>query len=289
MPDFTKFVDFEAIATNIVAYLPKALISAALLILFWGINRVLQRVLSKTFERIHMEKQARGLLLRLIKFVVYILAFLTIADQLGINVTSLVAGLGIMGLAVSFAAQDTINNLISGITIIIDNQFNEGDWIAVGGLDATVSQIRMRTTVLSTFDNEVVVIPNKQLAQERIINYTLTPNARVRVFIGIAYKEDTHRAREILLNTLKGDNRILPDPAPGVWVTELAASSVVLRLHFWIRDPMDKYPMMWEYNEKCKHALDDAGIEIPFPHLQLFLEQTEGVKLLAHKQGEKAI
>jgi small conductance mechanosensitive channel len=148
-------------------------------------------------------------------------------------------------------------------------------------MHATVTQIRLRTTVLTTFDNETVVVPNKQISQERIINYTMTPKIRVKIPIGIAYKEDIDQARPALLGTLKGDTRILPVPTPMVIVSDLGDSSVNLQLRFWIENAMDQYAFVWEYTEKCKQALDRAGIEIPFPHLQLFVERTKGIELLA--------
>ena len=146
---------------------------------------------------------------------------------------------------------------------------------------ASVTDIRLRTTVLTTLDNETVVVPNKQLAQERVVNYTLTPRIRVRVPIGIAYKEDMQSAREALLKTVEGDDRLLGNPPPTVLVINLGDSSVNLELRFWTEDSILKFPLMWEYTEKCKRALDNAGIEIPFPHLQLFLENNDGLRLLA--------
>ena len=129
------------------------------------------------------------------------------------------------------------------------------------------------------------MVPNKQLSQERIVNYTLTPKIRVRVSIGIAYKEDMARARDIMLETIRSDDRILADPAPVVIVTGLGDSSVDMQLRFWTKDPLQKFPLTWEYTEKCKEALDRAGIEIPFPHMQLFLEKTDAVKMLAEREG----
>ena len=190
-----------------------------------------------------------------------------------------------MGLALSFAAKDTIGNIISGITIIIDGLFKEGDWILMGDMHATVTDIRMRTTVLTTFDNETVVVPNQQLAQERIVNYTMTPKSRVKVSIGIAYKEDISRARNIMLETVKRDDRILTDPKPVVIVKGLGASSVNMQLRFWTEDPLLNFALRWEYTETCKVALDQAGIEIPFPHMQLFLEKTKGLQVLAAGKG----
>ena len=276
-------VDVEALTTQVIAYIPNVVGALLVLILFWGLFKVGKRALEAALQRADVSDQATRLLSRLLKYVVGVIAFLTAADQLGINVAALIAGLGVAGLALSFAAQDTVANLISGIAIIIDRPFTEGDWIAVGGMHASVGDIRLRTTVLTTFDNETVVVPNKDLAQERVINYTLTPRARARVSIGIAYKEDMQQAREILLNTIAGDDRILKEPAPAVVVTGLGDSSVNLELRFWTEDPLLKYSLIWEYTEKCKRAFDESSVEIPFPHMQLFLEKSEGLELLSRK------
>lgn len=276
-----KLIDYQSLMNQVVAYLPNIFSAAVSLIIFWIVNRAIQKTLSATLTRMKVARQLQGLILRAARLVLYIFAILTVADQLKFNITSLLAGVGVMGLALSFAAKDTIGNIISGITIIIDGLFKEGDWISMGEMHATVTDIRMRTTVLTTFDNETVVVPNQQLAQERIVNYTMTPKSRVKVSIGIAYKEDITRARNIMLETVKRDDRILTDPKPVVIVNGLGASSVNMQLRFWTEDPLLNFILMWEYTETCKIALDQAGIEIPFPHMQLFLEKTKGLQLLA--------
>lgn len=276
-----KMIDVQALTTKLVAYLPSLVSALLLVVVFWLANKAIQKMLSAALTRMKIVRQAQGLILRTARVVLYIFAVLTVADQLKINITSLLAGVGVIGLALSFAAQDTISNIISGVVIVIDGPFKEGDWISMGEMHAIVEEVRLRTTVLTTFDNETVVVPNKQLAQERVINYTLTPRTRIRVSIGIAYKENIDKARNIMLREVKDDTRILTNPPPVVVVTDLGASSVNLQLRFWAEDPLLKFGLMWEYTEKCKVALDHAGIEIPFPHMQLFLEKTEGLKLLA--------
>ncbi|MGV7223867.1 MAG: mechanosensitive ion channel family protein [Nitrospinales bacterium] len=276
-----KLIDVETLVTRFIAYLPNVVSALVLLLIFWVANKASQKMLSSALIRMKIARQAQGLILRAARVALYIFAVLTVADQLKINITSLLAGVGVAGLALSFAAQDTVGNIISGVVIIIDGPFKEGDWILIGGMHANVTEIRLRTTLLTTFDNESVVVPNKQFSQERIVNYTMTPNSRIKVPIGIAYKEDMQQARDIMLETVKGDGRILLDPAPNVIVTELGESSVNMQLRFWTEDPLLKFNLMWEYTEKCKIALDRAGIEIPFPHMQLFLEKTEGLTLLA--------
>jgi len=273
--------DVQALTTRFLVYLPNIFIALVLLLLFWVANKAVQRILSAALTRIKIVQQAQMLILRATRVAIYIFAVLTVADQLKINITSMLAGVGFIGLALSFAAKDTVGNIISGVVIIIDVPFKEGDWISLGEMHATVTEIRLRTTVLTTFDNEMVVVPNMQISQERIVNYTITPKSRIKVPIGIAYKEDMQRARDILLETVKGDERILLDPSPNVIVSDLGASSINMQLRFWTEDPLLKFSLMWEYTERCKMALDREGIEIPFPHMQLFLEKTKGLQLLA--------
>ena len=284
--DFHKLIDTQAVTTFIIAYFPNLVSAAVLVVVFWIANKIIQKLLAASLTKMKVERQAANLLLRAARVGIYIFGVLTVADQLQLNIKSLLAGVGIMGLALSFAAKDTISNIISGVVIIIDKPFKENDWIVLGSMHAIVTEIRLRTTLLTTFDNEAVVVPNQQISQERIINYTMTSKSRVKVRVGIAYKEDIDQARKIIIETLQGDTRILSEPSPAVVVTDLGDSSVNLLLRFWVDNPLDQYSFMWEYTEKCKKALDRAGIEIPFPHMQLFVENTEGIKQLALKQPQ---
>ena len=266
-------LDVGVVAAKFIAYLPNLIAAIILACVFWILVKITKRVLSTTMKRAKVPEEAQDIVIRFAGYTVIIIAFLTIAGQLGIKVTTLVAGLGVAGLALSFAAQDTVANVISGITLLIDRPFKQGDWIAVGDQHASVTSIRLRTTVLTTFDNETIVVPNKSMAQERIQNFTLTRRIRVKVPIGIAYKENTQEARDVLLSTIQGDERILDTPAPSVIVTGLGDSSVNLEMRFWTEDPLMKYSLFWEYTERCKKALDEAGIEIPFPHRQIFVSK----------------
>ena len=270
-------LNVSAIMTKLFAYVPNLIAVIILACIFWIILKLTKRMLSTAMRRIKVPEEASDIVVRFSGYFVGIVAMLTIASQLGIKITSLIAGLGIAGLAISFAAQDTVGNVISGITLLIDRPFKKGDWISFGDLHALVTEVKLRTTVLTSFDNETIVVPNKILAQERIRNFTLTPRIRVKVPIGIAYKENIQASREVILTTIKDDQRILVTPAPTVIVAGLGDSSINLQLRFWTRDPLMQYSLKWEYTELCKRALDDAGIEIPFPHSQIFLERSSGL------------
>lgn len=270
-------LNVSAIMTKLFAYVPNLIAVIILACIFWIILKLTKRMLSTAMRRIKVPEEASDIVVRFSGYFVGIVAMLTIASQLGIKITSLIAGLGIAGLAISFAAQDTVGNVISGITLLIDRPFKKGDWISFGDLHALVTEVKLRTTVLTSFDNETIVVPNKILAQERIRNFTLTPRIRVKVPIGIAYKENIQASREVILTTIKDDQRILVTPAPTVIVAGLGDSSINLQLRFWTQDPLMQYSLKWEYTELCKRALDDAGIEIPFPHSQIFLERSSGL------------
>ena len=270
-------LDVNAMLTKLVAYVPNLIAAIFLACIFWVILKLTKRILSTAMLTAKVPEEASDIVVRFSGYVIIITAMLTIASQLGIKITSLLAGLGVVGLAISFAAQDTVANVISGITLLIDRPFKKGDWICVGDLHASVTEVKLRTTVLTSFDNETIVVPNKALAQERIRNFTLTPRIRVKVPIGIAYKENIQAAREVILVTIKDDKRILATPEPTVIVAGLGDSSINLQLRFWTQDPLMQYSLQWEYTERCKRALDDAGIEIPFPHSQIFIERSSGL------------
>jgi len=278
-------IDLSALLTRVVASLPDCVAAAVVLLAFFVGYVLARRLLRLYFRKASVPDSIADLLITLLRYGSVIVALVTAADVLGFQVTSLVAGLGIVGLAVSFAAQDTIANIISGITLVVDKPFVAGDWVEVGGINALVTRLHLRTTTLTTFDNQTIVLPNKQIAQERIINYTLVPRIRVRVPVGIAYKEDVQAARQAMLATAQGDPDVLAEPAPNVVVTGLGASSVNLELRFWIEDAARQWPKQWEYMEKCKYALDGADIQIPFPHLQMFLEESDGLAALADLLG----
>ena len=279
-----KSLDPKVVSAKVTSLLPDVLAALVLLVVFWIAAAAVRRALLAGLRRGGVSEAPAVMTAKVVRFTVLTLGALTIADQLGVNVTSMVAGLGVAGLALSFAAQDTVANFISGITLAIDRPFKVGDWVAVGDLQATVTEMRLRTTVLTTFDNETMVVPNKALAQERIINYTLTPRIRCRISLRIAYKERVSAAREVLLTALDGDERVLSDPKPAVVLIDLGDSSVNLQLRFWVEDPSLRLSMQWEYTEKVKAALDEAGIQIPFPHLRLFVEDTAGVRRLAGQE-----
>ena len=243
-------------------------------LLFWGVYRLLHGVIGRTLKRTkRMDAGVQQLILRALRLVVFSFAAITVLGQLGINVTALVAGLGIAGLALGFAAQDTIQNLIAGVTILLDRPFRVGDNIELQDTFGTVDEITLRSTRIRTLNNEVAILPNAKVITEKIINHTMQRTLRIQVPFGIAYKESPETARAVVLALTEGDKRLHPDYDAQVVVTGLGDSSVDMELRVYLKDPGLEVPVRFEYQEKVFFALRGAGIEIPFPHLQLFIDE----------------
>jgi small-conductance mechanosensitive channel len=208
----------------------------------------------------------------LFKGTLVVIALVTAASQLGINVTAALAGLGVAGIAVGFAAQETVANMIAGFLVFWDRPFKIGDYITTQDKYGRVQEITMRTTRIRTMENTFVVIPNKQVIGDLLVNHSMYGELRVNVAIGIAYKERIAEARAVLLPAIAQVPGVLATPQPDVVALELGNSSVNLQARVWIADAAQERPVSFEVLEACKVALDEAGIEIPFPHLQLFIE-----------------
>jgi small-conductance mechanosensitive channel len=204
--------------------------------------------------------------------IVYVTAAIMALDLLGINVMPFIAGAGVAGVAIGFAAKDTLSNLIAGVLLIVDRPFEIGDrievWSAPKG-SATwgdVIDIGLRATKIRTTDNIVIVIPNNKIMTRDIINYTLiSGRIRVRINVGVAYDADVQKARDILVELAKTVAWVAEVPPPKVVVRNFGDFSVDLQLRVWIDDARKRMSTVSAITDKIKTAFDDAGIEIPFP------------------------
>ena len=259
---------------TLVATLLKAMIYLVVLfVLYRLIDRFLQRILQHAGA---VDAGVQGLLLKSYRVVALTFIGAMVLSAVGVNVTALVAGLSIVGIAVGFAARDSLENFIAGVTILVDKPFKVGDYIVVEDHYGQVDEITLRSTRIRSVRNEVMVLPNTQMITTQVVNHTKQNTLRVDIDFGISYKEYPNEAREVVLATLEGDDRILSTPDPTVVVTAMADSSVNMSLRFYLRDPSREVPIRWEYTEKVREALREADIEIPFPHQQLFIDGADG-------------
>jgi small conductance mechanosensitive channel len=189
---------------------------------------------------------------------------------------------------VGLAAQDSLANLVAGLTILWDRPFHIGDNVTIAGTYGQVRQIGLRTTRLLTVDQVDAILPNKMVINEKILNHTLTPHLRVNVPVGIGYAADIGAARQALLAAVDGHPQLAQDPAPKVVVKELGDSAVQLELRAWLRDPHKEREVFYELLELAKVTLDQAGIEIPFPQRTLHLADPGGLERLTERPSPPA-
>ena len=245
---------------------------------------VIGRLLHEAMNRYNADPSIRQLVKNLFSVLLFTFAVIAVLAQFGFDVVSIVAGLGIVGIAVGFAAQSTLSNFIAGITLLIERPFRIGDWVNINGQDGKVVKIALRTTWLRTRDNIFTMIPNDSVASSDIVNFSAEGVTRLNFSVGIAYKESVEKAREVILPVLLAHKEVLQREslAPRVVLDSLSSSSVDLKIQVWITpDNLDVQPrIISELRERVKQALDVAGIEIPFPHLQLFIDGAPGLKPL---------
>ena len=269
----TFYTELTSIAATFIPRLASALF---VLFLFYLLFRFSSKLLRQLLHRSkHVDAGLEGLLTKTYAVVAWIFIGIMVLAQFGINVTALLAGLSVAGIAVGFAAQDTLQNFIAGITILTDRPFRIGHFVEVDQVYGQVEEITLRSTRVRTPNNEVMVMPNSLMINQKLVNHSLFGVLRIEIPFGIAYKEFPQEARDVVLAIVKGDERLHPDYTPDVVVTSLNDSSVDMKLRLHISDSKLAVPMKSEYTERIREALRDADIEIPFPHLQLFIDEAK--------------
>ncbi len=276
MQDVWSLLDPNRVADMLLGFVPRLAAALIVFLLFWLLVRLTQPTLRALLRRADIAETLTKLLVdNVYRFVILGLGLVMAASQLGINVGAALAGIGVAGIAVGFAAQDSIANSIAGFLIFWDKPFQVGHYITAQGRYGEVRNITMRTTRIRTMENTYLVIPNRKMIEEALVNHSMYGETRVNVPLGIAYKEKIPQAREVLLKATRSLEGVMDDPAPAVVVTELGNSSVNLEVRVWIAEAADERRVFFGTLEACKLALDDAGIQIPFPHLQLFVDTVE--------------
>jgi len=243
----------------------KAAWAFLILLFFWFLSKVVIRLINKAIDKTGKSGSgAHQLLAKTAKLFILAFGIVTALGQF-INIAPLLAGLGVVGLAVGFAAQDTLKNFIAGITILIDQPFRVGDNIVFDNKFGTVHEITLRSTRIKTVNNEIMVLPNDQMINGKLINHSMMGLLPLEIPFSIGYSESTDDARTVALQIASADKRVVQNPAPSVVVTAMADSGISLMLRVWITDMKDEIPLKAELNEALLHALLVKGIEIPYP------------------------
>lgn len=254
----------KQIVDRFFQHLPGVLTGLVIFLFFWGLARLASRLVRKLAERAHSDEALRDLLVPLTRFAVLAVGLLMALDQMGFEVSSLLAGVGIAGLAVGLAAQETMANIFAGFAILWDHPYRIGDTVTMAGNQGQVSEIGLRSTRIRTFDQREVILPNKEIIHQPIVNHSRSPAMRIDAPVQVAYSVSVDRVREVLLAAARRDLPVLASPEPQVVVTALGESGVAVELRVWVADPLSPGSSRFLLLEVAKRALDEAGIEIPF-------------------------
>ena len=210
--------------------------------------------------------------------VIFIIAMILILQVFGIDPTMLIAGMGVMGLVIAFAAQDTLGNFISGMFLLTDRPFKVGDLVLMENGDyCRVEQIGMRSTKLyKTFDHDMIILPNSKIANEKVINLTEPDNnMKVKITVGVAYGTDVQQAKDIMLDVVQNHPDVIQEEgkAPFARLINFGDSSLDLKVYTWVNHLDDQWRVGAEIREAILAKFNAAGIEIPFPQHVVHMEK----------------
>ena len=251
---------------------------SALLLLFIGlwVIRIIKRLVHKFFTTKDYEPTLEKFIADLINWTLKIILFVLVITQVGVKTTSLVAIIGAAGLAIGLALQGSLANFAGGVLILLLKPFRVGDFIKAQGQEGTVKEISIFQTKLTTFGNQLAVIPNGKLSNETIVNFTSEGIRKEAITWGISYDSNIKEAKDILLALVNEQEQVIQDEGkvPMIVLTELADSSVNLSLRYWSTNE-DFWNLRWLILEEGKKRLEAAGIVIPFPQRDIHVYNEE--------------
>ncbi len=271
----------NGIVNGLLQRLPFVIIGLGVFLLFWIIGRVLQRVVVTAGQRTRLDITLARLLGRLATAITIILGIFVAAVVIfpTFRPGDLVAGLGITSVAVGFAFKDVLQNFFAGILLLWRRPFVVGDQIRVKNYEGTVEEINVRSTKLKTYDGERAIIPNGDVYTSEVLVRTAYPHRRARFVVGIGYLDDIEKGRQVIRGVLDSTSGVMKEPEPWVYVTELAASSVNFDVYFWTDSRQaDVLKVRNDIATGIKYALDQAGIDMPYPHSVVLFHDVTGTR-----------
>ena len=234
--------------------------------------KVLTNLLRKGLEKSGTDTTLVKFLGDLSYFTLLVLVIIAALGTLGVNTTSFAAIIAAAGLAVGFALQQNVSNFGAGVVILFLRPFKVGDFVEAGGATGVVETIGIFNTTFKTGDNRIIIVPNSNIIGSNIVNYSKEPIRRIDLVIGVGYEDDLKLVKSTLEEILNSNEKILKDPAPAVALAELADSSVNFNVRPWVKSA-DYWGVRSELLEKIKLTFDEKGINIPYPQMDIHLNQ----------------
>ncbi|WP_089123087.1 mechanosensitive ion channel family protein [Vibrio algivorus] len=272
---------------------PSIIFNVFMFVLIMAIAKIIaqfiHRILNKAVKAPHLKLSnlMQQFIISMSVKLIFCVGLLIALAQIGLDLTPVIAGLGVAGIIIGFALQDTLSNFASGMMLLIYRPFDEGDWINAAGVEGTVSNVSLVNTTIRTFDNEVLLVPNSKIWMEVIINRTYEKVRRVDMVFGISYSDSIPQAEKIFEEILAADERVLKTPAPMIKLDKLNDSSVDFIVRPWVRTD-DYMDVMRDCTREVKMRFDAEGINIPFPQrdVHLHINNPEALATVKHTTSE---
>lgn len=259
---------FQNMWNSIIHGIPTIILAIVVLILGLIICKLVLKVLSKGLDRTRLDLTVNNFVKQCCKIVLYVLLVTIVLSVLGIPATSIITVIGTAGVAIGLALQNSLSNVAGGIMLLINKPFKIGDYIMVSGVSGTVKQITILYTRLDSDSNQAIFIPNGQVSGAVVTNNNTNGTRRVDLKFSISYEDDYQKAREIILQVLSRNEKILTDPAPTVRMIEHAASSINIAVRPWCK-AADYWEVYFSVMEEIRAAFIAGGISIPFDQLDV--------------------
>ncbi len=268
----------ERYAQKLIDFLPSLIASILILLVGIWIIKMINQLVRKFFDKKDYDPTLENFIASLINWGLKILLFVLVVTKLGVESASLVAIIGAAGLAIGLALQGSLSNFAGGVLILLLKPFKVGDWISAQGVDGSVQEISIFNTKISTFGNQLAIVPNGKLSNDKIVNYSVLGVRRENLSFRIGYGENLKEAKKILLNLVMEQETVLKteDKMPMVAVAALSESSVDLTLRYWAKNE-DFWNLHWLVLEEAKIRLEASGITIPYPQQDLHIYNSDQV------------
>jgi len=254
--------------------LMQLIVAIVIIIVGWIVIRIAKGLLSRTLRRTKLPDLATELLVRILGVFLWVVIILFAVGALGIDTTAVVLGLSaVIALVLGWGMQDTFNNFAAGIWIAVIRPFDKGDYVEVAGQAGTISAVGIMSTEMITPDNKFVIISNRNVWGNTMVNYTRMPTRRVDVGVGTSYSGDLDKAMEMAMDLMQAHPKVLGDPAPAVVITELADSSVNIVMRAWAKTE-DYWGVKGDLTKSIFDEYNKAGIEIPYPQMDVHVDSS---------------
>ncbi len=256
----------------IYAYARQVILSIVFLVVGLSVIKKIAAIIAAKMDKSEMDQSLKSFLIPMTRIILQVLLVISIVSMLGAEMTSFIAVLGAMGFAIGLALQGSLSNFAGGVLILTLRPFKVGDYIEAAGFGGTVKEIQVFYTTLNTPDNRKIIIPNANLSNSSAVNYSSYDTRRVDFKFGVGYGDDVQKVKEVLRRIAEEHPLVMKEPAPMIVLGEHGDSAIVFYFRVWCQ-AQDYWTIYFQMMEKVKETFDQEGINIPYPQMDLHMQQ----------------